>query len=194
MRGVFSPAVSTSITNASGGTALCTQESLPSSHLFCAPGCHYDVTEQPFHDITPVQLRFWGFNFVVVSIYLTSGIGFAGENVEKLALLAIFLSVLREPYLLIGDWNITPTEMSNSSWFKYMKCHIVVPSNVDATCSMGEGSLLDYAIINDGMRFFSRAACNHCALATTPWIEMVTHFTKHSHLDENTSYSSKLYF
>ena len=52
------------------------------------------------------------------------------------------------PYLVPGDWNMTPGELLGFDWVGKAKGVAVVPDNVHATCTTGKGRLLDYVLVH----------------------------------------------
>ena len=47
----------------------------------------------------------------VCSVYLTTSIGFSGENLDYLEGIMAFVGGLRGPWLLLGDWNMLPADL-----------------------------------------------------------------------------------
>ena len=54
--------------------------------------------------------RFQGFSLIIITIYLETGVGLAG-NFDRLQILAAYLQGLRCQWLVIGDFNFPPLKM-----------------------------------------------------------------------------------
>ena len=66
-----------------------------------------------FHDMVVQQIcSASGTSLTVVGIYLDASIGLVGQNLVKLHTLAKLLSMVRGPWIVVGDWNATPQELA----------------------------------------------------------------------------------
>ena len=112
---------------AAGGILSCVPRHLPSvshRHLASDPsqrlGAHLaDLPLGPidFWDWVPHTLYLQGgLQVTVIMLYLTCGIGLSGAKLVKLAGLGAFLKLLVGPWIILGDFNITPEELSASRW------------------------------------------------------------------------------
>ncbi|CAK0897887.1 unnamed protein product, partial [Prorocentrum cordatum] len=90
-------------------------------------------------------------NIVVVSCYLLPGHKFKGPNEQMLIRLASFLKQIKDPWILVGDWNAVPSDWSKTAWISKLGGNICVPINGQVTCNKGRGSLIDYAIVKEGL-------------------------------------------
>ena len=54
--------------------------------------------------------------------------------------------------MVCGDFNNTPSELENTPWLKLLGGSVVVPQNVNHTCSSSSGRLIDYLIIPQTFR------------------------------------------
>ena len=52
------------------------------------------------------------------------------------------VEILRLPFILVADWNVTPEELTAAGWLARLEGVIVKPP-VKATCSMGRENLID---------------------------------------------------
>ncbi|CAK0870501.1 unnamed protein product [Prorocentrum cordatum] len=58
------------------------------------------------------------------------------------------------PWLLVGDFNATPTEMAKSGWLDALRARAVTPEGVEVSCTSGKGRMIDYAVVPDSFRPF----------------------------------------
>ena len=63
------------------------------------------------NDWSMVAVRLKGTSLLLASIYLTDGIGYAGENIAKLNDIMVEIKLFTLPFVIQGDWNMTPTEL-----------------------------------------------------------------------------------
>ena len=70
-----------------------------------------------------------GYSVSIATIYLDNGIGLTGPNIGKIVSLVKALKVLGKPYIIIGDFNIQPTEAIQAGLEYYTDARIVVPAN-----------------------------------------------------------------
>ena len=92
-------------------------------------------------------IRLKGVDVLVVALYLVHGRDPNSEqNKAILESLGSLISILKLPFLIAGDWNCTPAQMLECNFTKFLGGTIVVPSNVDYTCSSGEGAMIDFVI------------------------------------------------
>ena len=77
------------------------------SHL--CPGWQQEAAAElpQFRDVTPVMVTHGPVRFLVISVYLTVGVGLAG-NEAKLQHLAACVKAYGIPWVAIGDWNCPP--------------------------------------------------------------------------------------
>ncbi|CAK0828547.1 unnamed protein product, partial [Prorocentrum cordatum] len=76
---------------------------------------------------------------------------FRGPNEKTLIRLASFLSLVKEPWLVMGDWNMHPSEWSKTTWLEKLDALVIIPSNGEVACNRGRGTLVDYAIAKRGI-------------------------------------------
>ena len=92
-----------------------------------------------FWDFIPLSWRMRGLNIVAIAAYLTSCGGAVGPNRTKLTTLAGFIQALNasDIWVVAGDMNMTPRQLAQSGWLEEVNGIIVVPHNVDHTCTAG---------------------------------------------------------
>ena len=77
------------------------------------------------------------------SVYLCDGVGLNDTNLEMLQEIAGALKVLQGPWVLGGDWNLTPSVLAGSKWLDMIGGMIVAP---DApTC---HSSTYDFVVVD----------------------------------------------
>ena len=144
MRSWISPAASThrSDSGTSGGTMVAIKR-----HIAITPastkGWHREACER--NDWSLVGIRVKGTTIMLASIYLTSGLGYAGENIAKLTQLMCELRSHRLPFVIQGDWNMPPEELKTTPWFATTGGVVITPRGVRATCTQGQ-RIIDYVV------------------------------------------------
>ncbi|CAK0911787.1 unnamed protein product [Prorocentrum cordatum] len=87
------------------------------------------------------------FPLYVCSVYLTTSIGLSGENLDHLEGIMAFVGGLQGPWLLIGDWNMLPTDLE--AWAKHAKGRLL--SAQVPTCA---GREIDFGIVSNALAPF----------------------------------------
>ena len=64
---------------------------------------------------------------MVVSTYLLTGHGAQGPNAKRLAALQTLLSMIRIPWVVVADWNMTPQELRASGFVEATGGEVLVP-------------------------------------------------------------------
>ncbi len=130
------------------------------------PGRPEDYMKLPFHDTTLVIVHLGNFSFVIVALYMTAGVGNGGENAAKLAELASWLKLFRLPWLVMADWNMSPSQLRAGPWLAKVGGQVVLPNDGVITCTAGAaGSLLDYGVASADMIPWVRSF----NVETVPW-------------------------
>ena len=120
-----------------------------------------------FHDMVVQQIcSASGTSLTVVGIYLDASIGLVGQNLVKLHTLAKLLSMVRGPWIVIGDWNATPQELAQIGWLQINGGKILTASNRSYTCTLGQGRMIDYAVISGSAEYLIKEVK---ADDTGPW-------------------------
>ena len=66
-----------------------------------------------FWDFLPVQIHFnSGTSLTVIGLYLEPSSGFGVTNRQNITHLMAFLEVIQGPWLVLGDFNMTPREIT----------------------------------------------------------------------------------
>ena len=87
-----------------------------------------------------------------MALYLTDAIGITGANIAKLVALAAFLGGIRDPWIILADWNVVPADLEASGWPAALGGTIMTPAGIDFSCTAGQGRLLDYAVVSKDAR------------------------------------------
>ncbi|CAK0822829.1 unnamed protein product, partial [Prorocentrum cordatum] len=105
------------------------------------------VFQKELRDISIILWRLKGATLALISVYLDCSVGLDGPaNVAKMAQLTRVVKSLGVPWVALGDWNNTPTQMQQSPWLKALRGELLIPSDCTVTCSTGKGRLIDYGI------------------------------------------------
>ena len=142
------PATDTGRGGNSGGTWVLVQKNLASHGALPGYQLVEGVPQAAGEQWSAAVVRVKNFDIVVVSLYMESGVGLNDTNMRRLEQLAEFLKLITVPFLVLGDWNLEPSELESISWPHYVRARIVVPENIAFTCSKGKGRLLDYAVVS----------------------------------------------
>ena len=55
------------------------------------------------------------------------------------------------PFLLVGDWNITPEELEATSFLRDLNAQILTPEGAAITCRQGAGTLIDFMVVSKSL-------------------------------------------
>ena len=105
-------------------------------------------------------------DIVLKHIYGQVGIGLKGANYEMIRSIAAATNGGRRFVIAMGDYNIKPEILEASGLLEAYGLTIVKPDNVDITCTCGEGSMIDYALVTTN---FLGAIVSLKADTTVPW-------------------------
>ena len=109
-----------------------------------------------FFDFVPTTITWGDFQLTVVIFYATSGVNLTGTNLEKYAILGAFLLSLGHPWLVVGDFNMTPKELQDTDWGVNLGATFFTPTNTLFTCRAEPCRMIDYAIAGGGTGFHPR--------------------------------------
>ena len=131
----------------SGGQIL-----LPDNHLHTL-GIGEQQLEQVGHTDesrwTPMVLRTKSVSILIILLYLRTAEGMSEGNVEVLHQAFTLASSFSGLVLMGGDWNMTPTELYESPWVRYLGLKLITPPKLGYTCTAGTGRLIDYFVASD---------------------------------------------
>ncbi|CAK0815944.1 unnamed protein product, partial [Prorocentrum cordatum] len=88
----------------------------------------------PFFGFVPMVWHLLQGNVLVVVAYLVPGLRFRGANQQRLAPLAAFLSLAKDPFVIAGDWNVEPTDWGETEWLQ----------------RLGQGQVYGYVLASSG--------------------------------------------
>ena len=88
-----------------------------------------------------------GISIAYATLYLECG-GYGDTNRRRTHALKGALKELGLPYVIAGDFNMTPEEAIDSGALHDLGAKIVTPDGVNETCTAGQGRMLDYWIIS----------------------------------------------
>ena len=157
-RALFAPAKTSlrSETGTCGGVVLA-----PWRHLQLAAQhgswCHKGT------DWVSIILRLRGIDLTIVQLYLLTGVGPRGDNILRLADIARHVLSKRQPFLMFGDFNMTPAELQQLDILLKLKACIIVAAHGEATCSSGR--CLDFVVASSCIA----PALRSVSFASAPW-------------------------
>ena len=103
---------------------------------------------------------------LVLFAYLDDGVGTQGVNYVRIVQIAKVIRLLNIPWVLLGDFNLTPTEFTAAGWHLILDGSVRTPVDVVATCSAGQGRLIDFMLLGAGAEHL---VGNLRAWRGTPW-------------------------
>ena len=148
----WNPARDTSEGGTTGGVMATCKHRVQADEVV-APGGPTDVgTRRP--DVMAVALKLRGMVITVIFVYLTCGIGLAGEdNVQTLLAINEIIQYICTPWIILGDFNIPYEVLANSEWIKTWKGNVCVPTGGTITCrstAKAGGSMIDLGVFSAG--------------------------------------------
>ena len=147
----------------SGGTAV-----LSKKHLHLSPARigleKEDTLEHHGPDWSAIVIKVGGISVLYLCAYFDCGIGVAGDNISKMASIMDFVKSSGLEFIMMADFNMTPDILSFSGWAQKLGGEILIPSNVESTCSTGR--MLDYAVVSLKLK---EAILSFEALRNVPW-------------------------
>eukprot|EP00959_Pyramimonas_sp_CCMP1952_P212618 4448583-Pyramimonas_sp.AAC.1 len=78
-------------------------------------------------------------------VYLVSSIGATGENLSRLREIAEFIATLGVPWVLLGDFNMSPDLLLESGFLEITWSRVRVPDDAEYTCDVSM-TMIDYAV------------------------------------------------
>ena len=87
-----------------------------------------------------------GASFLLGAVYLEDGQGLQGDNLLRLEAIRRFLAGAGRPFVLLGDFNMTPEELAGGGWLDGLGAGILKPHDLAATCTSGAGRMLDFGV------------------------------------------------
>ena len=105
-------------------------------------GAAHPMGHLDFFDFVPLCLHLKGVNLALILLYLTCSIGFTGENFQKISSLLAFIHCIKDPWIVLGDLNVSPSTLLAQTWFQDMGLQVLVPTNFEVGPT---GSLIDFA-------------------------------------------------
>jgi hypothetical protein len=82
----------------------------------------------------------------VFAVYFKDGIGLAGETLERRMQLASTARTLKGPWIMVGDWNMTPQQLAEGGVVDQTGGSVITPKDTIFTCSSGMGRMLDFVV------------------------------------------------
>ena len=110
-----------------------------------------------------------GCSLYLVGLYLWTAVGLGPANLEALTEVGQTLQRLDAPWVAVGDWSLTPSQLREAGWLSTVKGHEITQPDIEGTCTTKATSaptLLDYFVVSP-MAFPLVAAKGQDP--TTPW-------------------------
>eukprot|EP00959_Pyramimonas_sp_CCMP1952_P444017 9296017-Pyramimonas_sp.AAC.1 len=97
-----------------------------------------------------LELKLGGYFIAIGVCYLVASIGMAGENMNRMRDICLFVRTLAVPWVILGDFNKDPQGLADSGWFELTRSCPLVPKSVDFTCDAGE-AMIDFLVCSRGV-------------------------------------------
>ena len=149
------PALITSALGTSGGTAVASRKGLGSTpHEFIADGYRHRIGAAWVGAVVKGGVH----NF---SLYLKDGEGMSDTNAAVLTQLAAAIAAVRGPWIVGGDWNMTPQALMESNWPKIVRGHVHAPTLPTCNDSTYDFFLVSHHL-NDAVAGVTRLSDGGC--------------------------------
>ena len=96
----------------------------------------------------PVVLKLKGVSALLVELYLITGIGVVGQNLEILQQILVLKNLLHMPVIVAAVWQCTPDLLAETGWLDRGGMTLAVP-DIDSTCNVD--GRIDYLSISPCM-------------------------------------------
>ena len=87
----------------------------------------------------------------VGQIYLEDSVGLNEDNRSRLVRARQYLQMRGNPFILAGDYNMSPTKLAEGGIPDMFGATIRAPTNVQATCLQGSGTMDDYVLVSNNI-------------------------------------------
>ena len=104
-------------------------------------------------------VRCKGHNLAVISVYQLPDD--EAQNANTRLEISRFIYCYRGPYMILGDWNQIPEDMSESGWEVPGWSQYATPQDTHITCRSGEGSMIDYGIVSHDVKHGMTTLIDH---------------------------------
>ena len=128
------------LTPCQGGTVMTVGDSYRSNAI-------PEQLQEQLTDLAPCILKLCKQPLLLAAMYLRPWEGLSLENRRRLGLLILLARMLNMPWIALGDLNMPPHELAD--WAHEHEVHIWKPDGATATCSAGQGRLLDYVLTSE---------------------------------------------
>ena len=130
----------------SAGVAVCTRSHVGVSIPKAAQLTRALFPPGRFMIRTVSAVRRGGFH--LGTVYLNSSQGLSKANLDILQAMALTLNLLSGPWVIGGDWNVTPIQLLHSGWLSLVKGVVIAPAV--PTCN---DSVYDFFVVSESMLY-----------------------------------------
>ena len=129
----------------SGGVSLLVDRRFTSRRLQLPPTSESRVVA--------VEVNMFGLKIIFLSVYFKPSVALdSPEMKDFFGVLAQWLMEKDTPFVLAGDWNVSPQELRAHTWVQLLNASIVHPNAV--TCDQGQGTEIDFYVVSTAMADF----------------------------------------
>ena len=97
------------------------------------------------------RIRVKEFSFLQITLYLKCSVGMDGCNDLRMKQVSILVAIVGLPFLIVGDFNMTSTQLLNTGWPQHLKC---TPRNISSgttTLRYHQDRRIDFALVSNDM-------------------------------------------
>ena len=98
---------------------------------------------------------------LVAVVYLYDGEGWSDRNVSIMHEVASALVALGQPFVMMGDFNMSPSEFGQGSFLDSVKGVVLAPDEPTFQAT-NSNSIIDFFVISASLA---------CAVTQTPWVQ-----------------------
>ena len=111
------------------------------------------------------HLRLKHTSIIVFTVYLWDSQGWSAENHTIMQHIKTIADIFDVPIIIVGDFNMLPSEFNDSSWCNHLRAGLVLPPT-STTLSKTSDRLIDYIIVSNSIRHIIHDVT---AVQDTPW-------------------------
>ena len=93
-------------------------------------------------------LRLKSVSILLIVVYLQTGEELSDTNMAVLHQVCLAVAHFSGEVIIVGDWQMEPATLARFPTLEKLGLRILCPDNVSATCTAGDGRLIDFALVS----------------------------------------------